>query len=738
MSKLLKLQVKVEVGLAEGLSVERKGLWVHCALAGTDGKSLGKAQVDKNGRATVKLQVPGEKPPALDVILSPLSGLTKLKRIRTEKITIMQWRAGNEIFEAKASLSVTPIFAASVDWLEEGFIVEGVLISRYADPQTEATVETPIRHAKVKLFDVDKAQFKPPWCIPDISVCNPVEQCLPTHCLPQFHCLPLNSCSPDLVCPPIVQCMPTTNPPCVPSLSPSCAPWFTGKITDTGIFEYAASARPGCCGSETPVVFKDIARRNTLPIMKPLSSPALQPAVTGLALNTAVTCLPLEIGVMGKTTYQKTVLGLESETDDSGGFWFSFKRKDFFEAPVGTTHTEDKDWDEYPDLLFEARLWIDGEFRCIYDEPYADTRWNAGNYQYAKLVVNGQVPGCDPADTDIDPGQTEAFLFHNVGDVEPGWIDGNGIIHGAPAATGLNDYVFGGGMEIFGQFKLTHIGKYYQVEYQRDGESDWNPLLGEQWYYSHYLGGGVWETKLKAPRSFTGYPACYEIPDYTDYTITRKTQLITWQSYRKDGNVPRYPNGLYHLRLRLLEKTGPASVQPVAGFNPNANVLHLCIDNNWPLSEIDPTMYVGELSGSTLNITGVPECGFVQRGNRYLLLHFMAEDLEVHFRNYSIAVNRGADQPIVIPTTALPAGVTTNPALPDFQISPPSYMFAAPGDNFHNAYAAMNLAVDPWLPGNQPLKQCAYNFTLTVWDRVTNGYNLIHWSQHTMTLTIME
>jgi len=50
----------------------------------------------------------------------------------------------------------------------------------------------------------------------------------------------------------------------------------------------------------------------------------------------------------------------------------------------------------------------------------------------------------------------------------------------------------------------------------------------------------------------------------------------------------------------------------------------------------------------------------------------------------------------------------------------------------------MNLAVDPWLPGNQPLKQCAYNFTLTVWDRVTNGYNLIHWSQHTMTLTIME
>ncbi len=327
MSKLLALQVKVEVGLAEGLSLEREGLWVHCALAGRDGKRLGKAQVDKNGRATVKLQVPGEKPPAIDVILSPLSGLTKLKRIRTEKITIKQWRAGNEIFEAKASLIVTPIFAASVDWLEEGFIDEGALVSRYADPQTEAAVEAPIRHARVKLFDVDKVQFKPPWCIPDISVPNPVEQCLPTHCLPQFHCLPLNTCSPDLVCSPIVQCVPTTNPPCVPSLAPSCGPWAEGRIKDPGIFEYAASAkidaasvRPGCCGSETPAVFKGIARRNTLPIMKPLGSPALQPAVTGLASNTAATCLPLETGVMGKTTYKKTVLGLESETDDSGGF----------------------------------------------------------------------------------------------------------------------------------------------------------------------------------------------------------------------------------------------------------------------------------------------------------------------------------------------------------------------------------------------------------------------------------
>jgi hypothetical protein len=382
----------------------------------------------------------------------------------------------------------------------------------------------------------------------------------------------------------------------------------------------------------------------------------------------------------------------------------------------------------------------------IYQEPYSNTRWNAGTYSYVTLYVDGKLPQCDPADPVIDPEQPEDFLFHNVGIIEPGWIDGNGIIKHAPAPsaatywTDWNEYVFGGRLEISGQFQMDHVGKYYQVEYQRNGESDWKPILGEQWYYSHYLGDAKWETLIKAPESFQDYPACYQIPDYTDINITRKTQLITWQSYRTDGNIPRYPNGLYHLRVQLLEKTGPNSVQPVPGFNPNNNLLHLRIDNNWPIAEINPILYSGELSGGVMNLSSVPECGFIQRGNRYLIINFQAEDLESHFRSYHISVNRGADPAIIIPATSLSAGLVANPSLPDFKISPSSYYFAAPAENFHNAYAAMSLATDPWLssPGNdQPLKPCAYNFTLTVYDRVTNGYGLIHWSQHMMTLTVL-
>jgi hypothetical protein len=742
MAKLVTLQVTTSVSLPKGSTGQVEGLWVYCGALGQEETILGKGQTDGSGRAVIKFQVPGEKPPALRITVSPLSRTVKLRRVVTEKKTIEDWKKGRTGWEAAVAVPLTPGFLNSVSWLDELFTVEGVLVSRYSDPATESITETPIRHALVDLFDVDRVQHqKPPLCIPDYVG--------PSDCVPNKACTPwIGNCVPKTVCKPDLPCIPSMPGICTPSKVGPCGPWVEGEVFDPGIWEKvevvesrAIQQQAGCCGSETPILFQGVARKATVPVMKPLKSPSLPSALSAAsALSSSLSCMPL---MAIKSFYKKTQLGTECETGDDGQFIFTFTRKDFFEASAGTTHTEDTDWDEYPDLLFMAKLWLDGQFRTIYDEPYSDTRWNEGTYTWVKLVVNGQMAVGDPGDSDVDLAQTEEFLFHNVGDVEPGWIAGDGVIRTAPDTTSLNEHVFGGGLEIFGQFKMAHVGKYYQIEYQKNGEPDWHPVEGEQWYYSHYLGAGKWETKLKAPESFTSpdgtkvYPACYRVPDYADFTTTRKTQLIAWQTYRMDGNIARYPDGLYHLRVRLLEKTG-AYVQPVAGFNPGTQILNLTIDNHWPVAEMDATLYVGAESGGNLTITPVPECGFVQRGaGRYLLIHFQAEDMQTHFRSYGITVNRGAYQATTIPAIT-PAPVwSTSPPLPGFHYSPPSYYFLAAGDNFPNGYTAMDLGSDPWLSG-QPLAQCAYNFTLSVWDRVTNGYGLIHYSQHTLTLTVTE
>ncbi len=713
MSKLSSLHIEVQASLPKATEGRVGGLWVHVTA---NSKTLGKAQTDKNGRATVSCEIAAEKPVAVNVVISPLSRLAAFKRVKTESTTITSFKKKGAIWEAVASISLTPAFVRAISWLDELFTVNGRLICRYVDPETAAVIESPVRHARVKLFDVDISQRRAGWCIPDVTPCKPIS----TVCQPIIGVRPCSPVSTGI-------CSPSVDKICTPSLQPKCGPWVEGPIREGDIYE-----RPGLLGVEAASQLKELSRRQTVMTMKPVTSPALS-GKTMVAESSA--------SVMAKTLfkslYTKKALGTESETDDNGNFGFTFKRSDFFEAPAGSTHTEDVDWDEFPDLLFEATYYIDGEFRKIYEEIYADTRWDiTANTSYFELVIDGRLPVCGPAD-DIDISQAEEFLFHNVGNVEPGWIDVNGVISNAPAGTGLDDHVFGGTLDIFGQFNYSHVGQYYQVEYQSHGQATWLPILGQQWYYSKYLGGGAWETHLKTPTAFPGFPACYQIPDYADITVTGKTLLIKWSTFLMDGNIRRYPNGLYRLRVRLLRLKSDGTVEPVPGFNENASVLNLNIDNDWPVADIDPIMYLGESAGgSILNITPVPECGMLQRGaNRFLLLHFQAEDGEGHLWTYNVAVNRGGDGAVNLPHVD-PAAITgTNPALPGFNLQQPDYQYVAPGSNFHSAYTAMSLWTDPW--GLPVLKPCAYNFTLSVWDRVTNGYGRIHLSQHTMTLTIL-
>lgn len=88
-------------------------------IAGFVQKSLGKARVDGSGNATVKFQVPGDRPTPLDVVVSPLSELSDVKRIKLETATVTKWAKHGETWVAEAMIELSPAFFTAVSWLDE-------------------------------------------------------------------------------------------------------------------------------------------------------------------------------------------------------------------------------------------------------------------------------------------------------------------------------------------------------------------------------------------------------------------------------------------------------------------------------------------------------------------------------------------------------------------------------------------------------------------------------------------
>jgi hypothetical protein len=742
-ARSLKLSVALslkQTPLAQQLAGRQLTVFAYSAIQ--PDKLLGKATLDAKGQGTLALDVTGTTPPALILELSPLTQATKFKTVITQKMTVKEWKKSSAGFAAAAAFEPAASLLASVTWLDEQFTIIGTLVNRFEDAETGNTLDVPIRDATVTMFEVDKSSIIGP-CTPSITGCLPSKFCKPsTYCLPIID----RQCVPKLVCDPLTHCdpigpgdCPPTTGPCGPWRYQECGPDFTdfdpGQIVidPSEVIRQDAIAEvknPACCGNAR--VYKSAVQQSptvaSVAKMMPLRSPALAGKV-----STAIS------GILSKTSYSKTQLCDAQVTDTSGAFSFTFKRSDFFTALAGTTHAEDVDWDEWADLLFTADKWIDGASRKIYNEPYSATRWNIhDHFTYVTLVVEGLLPGTEVGPDTTDPDQPEPFLFHNVGDVEACWIDSNGVISNGPDGYGWNKFVFGGTLDLFAQFNAAYIGKYYMVEYSLDGSS-WKPVQGESWYYSHYLGSLKWETLIKQPEKLSdAYPACYQIPNYLDETITRKTLLLNLRTWLCDGTTARYPNGLVHLRVQLLDKTATGAV-PVAGFNPDTQQLTLAIDNTWPQAQIKAPLKQGSLSGSVLSVSDVVECGFVNRGaNKYLLFNFSANDADKHFMQYQFTLNRGFNGVIQFPAQPLPAGVVTAPAIAGFSLSPVFVNFTttSPDDNYPNAWTALSLNRDPY-DASQPFRQCAYNFRLGVWDRVVNGYGLIHYSEQDVTLTVL-
>jgi hypothetical protein len=734
----------------ELLAAQQTGLTAFCVNPARPEQVLGSAPFDDKGKASVPVEAVEPDLARLRVIVAPVKRLEAIKRLPHAMADVV-FKAGEKT--AHLEIEIMDAVLKSVDWLNETFIVHGQLVCRYTDPETNAVAEKPVPQAKVKMFEVDKHQHGP--CFPNTCLV-----CIPSTCL--VHCTP-TTCLPETVCQPAIFCRP------IRELTEICVPETLCKVRP---------GEPECRVLEPQPWdrFGDIRERVERVVGGPMLRAAPMPAAAEKLLPGYRTLLPARSPALRDwsgylspyfpgTYYTKDQLGGDADTNNDGYFSFSFKRSDFFEAGAGTTHTENKDWDEWPDLLFQATRWLNGELRTIYSEPYSETRWDQHGMPWpiwpmplpypplpyplppwppytgvrhirVKLVINGLLPGIDPEDDDIDPNQTEDFLFHGVGNVDYAWITNNGQVDHQGHT--FHDHVFGGTLDIEGQFKQAHVPNgYYQVQYRPDGSTTWKTIQDEAWEYTHYLGNGQWETLVKAPQTIGSEAGLYKIPDYTDFTTTRKTLLLRLDSAKRDGNVARYPNGPHHFRVRLFKLVG-GNLQEETNLAPANQLLHVRLDNGWPEAEFD--LYEGTLTGTTMNLKEVRACGFVQDGsetrlvttgaNRFLIIKFRAYDPEQHFRYYSFTLNRGTDQAI-----GLPQG--SQPSVSGLTLVPASAVYSSLTDNYPQAYTWLSLNKDPY-NASVDFKACAYNIRLITGDRVTNGDGHLHWTEYQSTLTIVN
>ncbi len=732
-SKKTKMVVNVKVkGEKKGAFADGfKNLYAFARLPNDPSKVLGKARFNAKGEATIHIAMPGNVAMPLEVEVSPLSKAMTIKNIKTEKAVVLDFKKAGTEHIADLDVSLNPNMYSYTDWLNEQFTVFGKLLSHYVDPETEGECTVGIPFSKVTLFEVDRESAIGPCLVNCMVNCPPI-----TVCPPRIEC------SPTRFCPPVIE----GPQECVPSMP--CAPWV---YIPEGLDERVLWAKDAIAGKAGigKAMRKPVAKK----IAGPLKSPALPMSFysnpTGNMKIMASQCLPdlishcvpqmCMVSAFPLTSHSKTELGVD-ETDANGNYFITFKRSDFLEAAAGSTQTENVDWDAWPDLLFEASRFLDGEMRLIYEEGYDQTRWDIQKTCLnVDLIVEGQIPGvsCSPGEN-LDPSQTENLVFHGIGNVEPGWIDGNGVISDIPDTHEnyykYNEHVFGGTLDLFGQFKYEHINNYYQVEYaSASAPNDWKPIANETWTYSKYLGNYEWEELTKSPVSLgVDYPYCYQIPDYTDHTINRKTLLMKWRTWRRDGIFSRYPDGKYIFRVVLLTPAG----NPVAGYDPDDMKITVTLDNTWPEADIKPEVRVYDKGAGSGVFSEVPECGSVESADRYLVFRFKGYDGQKHFRNFNFTVNRGAENDVNFTSVnALDGGAP--PSNVEVPLVQPSVFFSDPNDNYPDNYTWLYIGKDYWDQATyDSFRPCAYNFRLVVRDRVTNGYNRIHWSDATLTLSI--
>ena len=440
-----------------------------------------------------------------------------------------------------------------------------------------------------------------------------------------------------------------------------------------------------------------------------------------------------------------------TETDELGNFTLTFRRISFFidyarRIPFLPARYATEIW---PDLIFHMVQVINGVKTSIYEETADDARpqsmWDTPHrILYVTLISEKGI-----TNDEIYPPIPENFLFHGIGVVDPHSItDGYATTGPTDDLPNRKDCPFGSTLHIKGQFDTIapNPPKYYQISYAKwtiataPDPGAFMPIENESWTASKYdPATHDWKPITVAPLSgVVPGELVYEIPDYTDFMLTKKTRLIKWITNRKDGGVSRYPDGKYDLLIKAWDASGnPVTLNPI---HPENNQLTVVIDNQWPkalLKKIGPhnILRTDEMHPYT------PVCPVFSKtaDGPVLPVEFAAIDENEHFLKYHLFFitghnfyvdevikqyngKSGSDEVFKVwskhRVIGTPAPTTT--PLPD-ETKPPG---------------GFPVEMANWNIGSPDVVRCAYQVRLVVWDRTINGYGYIHRAEDTMHFSI--
>jgi hypothetical protein len=363
--------------------------------------------------------------------------------------------------------------------------------------------------------------------------------------------------------------------------------------------------------------------------------------------------------------------------------------------------------DVKPDIRFKVFQNVNDFDVLLYEEDLSETHWDIETTFGVSLIVEGDVIVPDDPMPDI----VDKFEFQGIGNVLVSDMNDDGYVSATKSP-------FGSTIHVKGQFKNELHGKYYQVLYAKWANDetepifpdDFAPILNEEWPVAQMI-GGMWVTVSKSPTELPGgIKGCYEIPYYTDLSLTLKDVLIRWSTHRMDFGSPKYPDGKYTLKVKAFKDNGNEISFPTI----EDKELIVRIDNTWPVAIIkDIGIVGGEIPlcadlppGSEETCDDPEECGIVYiELNKEVRIKFDAYDEQNHFRSYKLTYRTGGD----VVTIATSSG--------------------------SNDYGYTDETVD-WDIGG--LKQCGYEIKLEVRDRTTNGYFPIHRTDDFLHLILLE
>lgn len=441
-----------------------------------------------------------------------------------------------------------------------------------------------------------------------------------------------------------------------------------------------------------------------------------------------------------------------AETDEWGNFTVTFRRIAFF---IDFAHyfplIKRYGIESWPDLIFHITQVIGGMKTSIYGETEHDARpkamWDVPHrILYVTLVTEEGITN-DEEYPPIPAGDN--FLFHGIGVVDPHSItDGYATTGPGDDLPNRKDCPFGGSLHIKGQLDTTtpNPPKYYQILYAKwDGStsptpSEFQPILNESWTVSRYnTGTNDWEPLvIEAISDVIPGEKVYEIPDYSDITLTKKTRLIKWTTTRQDAGVRRYPDGKYDLLIKAWDASGnPVVLNP---SHPENNRLTVMIDNKWPKALLK-RIGAHDILRTDEMLPYTPVCPVFSKSSDGpdLSIEFDAIDENEHFLKYSVFFitghnfyvdetikgydgKAGANERFNVTKKhkAIGTGIVTT--------THPPNEFKLPGGFYDE--------VINWNIGSPDVVKCAYQVRLRVWDRTINGYGYIHSAEDTMHFSI--